>query len=93
MLNKVIASPLALKAFRSGEKLFNAIEYTDEFEVQFENAMKNALNQLERADSLTVKIKRIYSNLFEDLKNINRILRKIRTVGDEIEGGRFDEEF
>lgn len=93
MLNKVIASPLALKAFRSGEKLFNAIEYTDEFEVQFENAMKNALNQLERADSLTVKIKRIYSNLFEDLKDINRILRKIRTVGDEIEGGRFDEEF
>ncbi len=92
ILNKVIASPMALQAFKSGENLFSAIEFTDEFDVQFENAMKNAVNQLRKADSLTIKTNKLYSNLLDDLVEINRIVRKIKTVRDEIEAGKFDEE-
>ena len=52
-LNKVLSSPPALQAFKSGENLFNAIEYTDESDVQFENA----INQLRKADGLnSVKV-------------------------------------
>lgn len=91
-LNKVIASPMALEAFKLGENLFTAIEYTDEFDVQFENAMKNAINQLRKADNLTTKTKRLYPNLLDDLVEINRIVRKIKTIKDEFETGKFDEE-
>lgn len=90
-LNKVIAAPMALQAFRSGENLFNAIEFTDEFDVQFENAMRNAVNLLKKADGLTTKTKRLYSNLLDDLVEINRIVRKIKTVKDEIDAGKFDD--
>ena len=55
-LNKVIASPEALKAFRDGENLFVAIEFTDEFDVQFENAIKNSIRHMEKADLLTVRL-------------------------------------
>jgi len=91
-LNKVLASPRALQAYKAGENLFSAIEFTDEFDVQFENAMKNAVNHLRKADNLTVKTNRLYPNLLDDLVEINRIVRKIKTVRDEIEAGRFDEE-
>jgi hypothetical protein len=91
-LNKILASPIALQAFMSGENLFIAIEYTDEFDIQFENAMKNAINQLKKADSLTTKTNRLYANLLDDLVEINRIVRKIKTVRDEIKAGKFDEE-
>ncbi len=90
-LNKIIASPMALQAFRSGESLFDAIEFTDEFDVQFENAMRNAVNLLKKADGLTTKAKRLYSNLLDDLVEINRIVRKIKTVKDEIDAGKFDD--
>ncbi len=91
-LNKIIASPLALKAFREGEKLFTAIEFTDEYDIQFEKAVRSALNQLEKADSLTTKVKALYPNLLDDLKEINRIIRKIKSVKDEIDAGKFDED-
>lgn len=91
-LNKILASPVALQAFKSGENLFVAIEYTDEFDIQFENAMKSAINQLKKADNLTTKANRLYSNLLDDLVEINRIVRKIKTVRDDIEAGKFDEE-
>lgn len=92
ILNKVIASPIALQAFRSGENLFKAFEFTDGYDIQFEKAIRNALNQLEKADSLTPKVKSIYSKIMDDLKEINRIIRKIKTVKDEMDAGKFDEQ-
>jgi hypothetical protein len=91
-LNKVLASPMALQAFRAGESLFNAIEFTDEFDVRFEKAIRNAVNQLKNADSLTTKTKKLYANLLDDLVEINRIVRKIKIVKDDIDAGKFDEE-
>jgi hypothetical protein len=91
-LNKILASPVALQAFRSGENLFIAIEYADEFDIQFENAMKNTINQLKKADSLIVKTKKLYANLLDDLVEINKIVRKIKAVKEDIEAGKFDEE-
>jgi len=77
-LNKVLASPDALKAFRDGENLFIAIEFTDEFDIQFENAVKNAITQMEKADLLTVKTKHFYASLDSDLNEINRRIKKIK---------------
>ena len=91
-LNKVLASPEALKAFREGKDLFIAVEFTDEYDVQFENAIKNAINQLTKADNLTTKIKRMYPNLSDDLEQVNRIIRKIKNVKDDFEAGRLDYE-
>ncbi|MBP8993990.1 MAG: hypothetical protein KBG30_09280, partial [Bacteroidales bacterium] len=79
-LNKVIASPEALKAFRDGENLFVAIEFTDEFDVQFENAIKNAIRQMEKADLLTVKVVHFYSSLDDDLNEIYQRIKKIKSA-------------
>lgn len=87
-LNKVLASSEALKAFRDGENLFIAIEFTDEFDVQFENAIKNAIKQMEKADLLTVKIQRFYSNLDNDLNEIYQRIRKIKSA-KEFKDGEF----
>ncbi|HNY45053.1 MAG TPA: ParB/Srx family N-terminal domain-containing protein [Bacteroidales bacterium] len=79
-LNKVIASPEALKAFRDGENLFVAIEFTDEFDVQFENAIKNSIRHMEKADLLTVKVVHFYSSLDEDLNEIYQRIKKIKSA-------------
>jgi len=91
LLNKVIDSPIALEVFRSGEKLFRAIEFTNEIDVQFEKAIRESINQLEKADGLTLKVKSFYPNFVDDLQNINRLIRKIKNVKDEIEAGKFNE--
>lgn len=91
LLNKVIDCPIALEVFRSGEKLYKAIEFTNEIEVQFEMAIRESIVQLEKADALTLKVKSFYPNFVDDLQNINRLIRKIKSVKDEIEAGKFDE--
>lgn len=90
-LNKVLGSSIALKAFRGGEKLSIAFELTDGINEQFNKAINDAVKQLERADSLTHKLNEFYPELIEDLNNINRIIRKIKTVKDEFELGKLDE--
>ncbi|MCF6268080.1 MAG: hypothetical protein L3J41_00015 [Melioribacteraceae bacterium] len=91
-LNKVVASPDALNVFRNGEKLFKAFEYTDGIDEQFRNAINEAVKQLEKADSLTHKVNNFYSALIDDLQNINKIIRKIKTVKDELETDDFEDE-
>lgn len=91
-LNKVLTSPTAMKIFLNGEKLFKALEYTDEIDQQFQNAISKAISNFEHADSLTHKVNRFYSGLMEDLQNANRIIRKIKTVKDEFESGEIDEQ-
>jgi hypothetical protein len=90
-LNKVLGSSIALRAFRGGEKLSIAFELTDGISEQFNKAINDAVKQLERADSLTHKLNEFYPGLIEDLNNINRIIRKIKTVKDEFELGKLDE--
>jgi hypothetical protein len=92
ILNKVLDAPLALKAFRDGEKLFKAFEFTDGINEQFQNAISEAAIQLEKADSLTHKVNGFYVGLIDDLLNINKIIRKIKTVKEELESDKLDDE-
>lgn len=92
VLNKILDAPLALKAFRDGEKLFKAFEFTDGINEQFQNAILEATVQLEKADSLTHKVNGFYSGLMDDLLNINKIIRKIKTVKDELETDKLEDE-
>lgn len=91
-LNKIVASSMALEVFRSGEKIVKALEFTNEIDVQFEKAIRESLNQLEKADALMLKVNEFHSGLSDDLQNINKIIRKIKSVKDEIEAGKFNEE-
>lgn len=91
-LNKVLSSEIALNVFRKGEKLSTALEFTNEIDIQFEKAIRESINQLEKADSLTLKVKSYYPGFIDDLQNINKIIRKIKSVKDEFDSGKFNEE-
>jgi hypothetical protein len=91
-LNKVLGAPIALEVFRKGEKLSVALEFTNEIDIQFEKAIRESINQLEKADNLTLKVKYFYPGFIDDLQNINKIIRKIKNVKDEIDSGKFNEE-
>lgn len=93
MLNKVLKNKTALSVFRNGEKLKVAVEYTDEIDVQFENAISESIVHLEKADSLTLKVQNFYMNLNDDLKIINSLIKKIKNTKEQIELGSFDDEF
>lgn len=79
LLNKVVASPSALKAFRDGETISIAVEYTDEYDQQFQYTIIKALESLERADLLTPKVTVFYDNLISDLEEIYRRIVKIKS--------------
>jgi hypothetical protein len=79
---------MALKAFRSGEELRIAYEYTDGIKEQFEKAISNAIKHLEKADSLSHKQTEFKDSLDDDLRNISGIIRKIKNIKDEIESGK-----
>lgn len=79
-LNRVLKQPAALEVFRNGERLSIALEYTDELEKQFQVAIENAIKQMEKADLLTVKINNFYDRLSEDLNEIYRRIKKIKSA-------------
>ncbi len=86
-LNKILDPkyPLALEAFRSGAELKVAYEYTDGIKEQFEKAIDDSIKHLEKADSLSHKQTEFRDTLDDDLRNISGIIRKIKSVKDEIE--------
>lgn len=89
-LNKILDNKYqsALKAFRSGEELKIAYEYTDGIKEQFDRAIENAIKHLEKADSLSHKQTEFNESLDDDLKNISGIIRKIKNIKDEIESDK-----
>jgi hypothetical protein len=86
-LNKVLDPKYtkALEIFRGGEELKIAYEYTDGIKEQFEKAIDDAIKHLEKADSLSHKQIEFRESLEDDLKNISGIIRKIKSVKDEVE--------
>ncbi len=93
LLNKVVASPQALKAFTSGETLTLAVEFTDEYDIQFMNTVKKALGLLERADILTAKVSNFYDDLMSDLREINRRIVKIKKEQEQRDINDIEDEF
>ena len=51
----------------------------------FEKAIDYAIKHLEKADSLSHKQTKFKKSLEDDLKNISGIIRKIKSVKDEVE--------
>lgn len=76
-LNEVLGNEVALIAFKKGANIDTAYELTNDIDLQFERKIKESLMAIEQADGLSNKAKSFYSNLYEDLKSINQIARKI----------------
>lgn len=84
-LNNVIGNVAALKAFdERGFTLEKAIELTGELDKNFESAILKAIEYLERADNLVLKVSDFYSNLDEDLKNVQLLAKKIKRSIEDV---------
>ncbi len=85
-LNKVLSNEQALTAFDSGVSLSKSLELTGEIDKNFENSIIKAIEYLERADTLVLKVNDFYSNYDDDIKTIQLIAKKIkRSIEDKID--------
>ncbi len=91
VLDAVINSPVALSAFREGATIDNAYELTDDLEILFRKEIEKSLMAIEQADIYSNKIKDFYSGLYDDLKSINDITKKIKNYQQQKE--RENEDF
>jgi hypothetical protein len=87
LLNKILDPhhEKAIQVFRDGTPIRVAVEFTDDIKEQFENAVQSAINNLEKADSLSHKQTEFDERLDEDLRSISSIIRKIKSVKDDLE--------
>lgn len=77
LLNEVLGNEVALSAFKNGLNIQQAYELTNDLDNQFEKKIKDAYGALEQADRLSNKVKVFYDDLYEDLKGIRTIAKKI----------------
>lgn len=77
MLNEVLGNNHALQAFKNGATIYEAYELTNDLDSQFERKIKEAYRSIEQADRLSNKVKFFYTDLYEDLKAIRVIAKKI----------------
>ncbi len=77
LLNEVLGNQNALSAFRNGATIYEAYELTNDLDIQFEKKIKDAYKAIEQADRLSNKVKEFYNDLYEDLKGIRIIAKKI----------------
>ena len=90
-LDAVINNPIALEAFRGGATIDYAYELTDDLELLFRKEIEKSLKAIEQADIYSNKIENFYTGLYDDLKSINDITKKIKNYQQQRE--REDEEF
>ncbi len=86
LLNEVLGNKNALQAFRNGATIYEAYELTNDIDIQFEKKIKDAYKAIEIADTLSNKVKIFYNDMYEDLKGIRTIAKKIndfKTTRDE----------
>lgn len=89
-LNNVLKYDKALDAFRQGVPIDKALEFTDDYNERIENSIKQAISYLEDADSISHKVTFFYSNVLDDLKDINKLLQKIKLAKDNFESQTFE---
>lgn len=87
-LNMILGHPLAREAFEvKAVTLEKAKELTGSSDKQIEEALTKAIEYLEQADSLVLKVKVFYANIEDDVKAVralaNKIKRSIEDVQDE----------
>ena len=80
-LNAILGNKAALDAFdNKGYTLERAKEFTGELDAIFKNFIIGAYQNLEKADSLVIKVKDFYIDLDDDLKSIKLLSDKIKTA-------------
>jgi hypothetical protein len=89
-LNNILKFEQALNAFRQGVPIDKALEFTDDYNERIENSIKQAISNLEDADSISHKVTFFYSNVLDDLKDINKLLQKIKLAKDNFESQTFE---
>jgi len=85
ILNAIIGDEQALSAFRKGVTIETAYELTDDYDLLFKKEIQKSLVALEKADSYSNKVKQFYPSLYDDLKNINDLIKKIRNFQQQKE--------
>ncbi|MCT4615440.1 MAG: hypothetical protein N4A49_11260 [Marinifilaceae bacterium] len=85
MLDAVINSSVALEAFRGGASIDHSYELTDDLELLFKNEVEKSLRSLEQADIYSNKIDKFYTGLYDDLKSINDLAKKIKNYQQQRE--------
>lgn len=91
LLDKILDSPLALKAFRNGTSLTEAYEMTGDLDILFKKEIEKSLLAIEQADIYSNKVKEFYKDLYPDLKTIREIALKIRNY--QMQREQADDEF
>lgn len=71
---------------RDGYSLQKAKELTGELDEVFKGFISNSINNLEKADSMVLKVREFYTNFEEDLRQIKLISDKIKLAAKAIEG-------
>jgi hypothetical protein len=90
-LNAILGHQEALDAFdKKGYSLERAKELTGELDTIFKNFIISACQNLEKADSLVIKVKDFYVDLDDDLKAIKLLADKIRTTVKTINSSNDD---
>ncbi|MCP4763179.1 MAG: ParB N-terminal domain-containing protein [archaeon] len=89
-LNKILVNPQAFEAFEDGYSLNNAHQLTEDIDKIFMDSIRNALTELEQADGIIHKVKSFQKGLNDELRDILKLVRKIKLAKDEFEGTEFD---
>ena len=90
-LNAILGSKEAKKQFIENDaSLAEAFTYTEDFDKTFRNAIEVSLNELNRAESLKLKIKNFYPTLEDDLRDIIKLSRSIKATKDELITDEFE---
>jgi len=85
-LNIILSNKKALEAFeKKGYDLNSAYELTEDIDGIFMNSLRKALVELEQAGRLGHKVNKFEIGLDDELKQIDRLLRKIKRTKDNIE--------
>lgn len=85
LLDAVIGNPDALLAFdQKAVSIYDAYELTGDLDLQFEDKVLASLKAIEQADVMSNKVKIFYPNLYDDLKDIRRIAKKINDFKDKL---------
>lgn len=79
LLDKVIGHKEALIAFERGLSIYEAYEITDDFDIQFENRIRETLKGIEKAHLLSPKIKKFYMKFSEDIQTIRSTVEILET--------------
>lgn len=89
-LNTILSHKEAKEAFRKRDlSLEAAKELTGEIDTQFQSFIKKSIEALDNADRLVTRVKLVYEDVNDDIKNIRalalKILRSIQDKQDEDE--------